>query len=34
LQRDAAYLESQWMEIGIAIEAAETECLDLRRPAT
>jgi ATP-binding cassette, subfamily F, member 3 len=24
LQRDAAYLESQWMEIGIAIEAAET----------
>ena len=25
LQRDAAYLESQWMEIGTAIEAAETE---------
>jgi ATP-binding cassette subfamily F protein 3 len=24
LQRDAAYLESQWMEIGTAIEAAET----------
>ena len=23
LQRDAAYLESQWMEIGTAIEAAE-----------
>jgi ATP-binding cassette, subfamily F, member 3 len=37
LQRDAAYLESQWMEIGIAIEAAETaetERLDLSRPAT
>jgi len=30
LQRDAAYLESQWMEIGTAIEAAETE----RRAAT
>ena len=30
LRRDAAYLESQWMEIGTAIEAAETE----RRPAT
>jgi ATP-binding cassette subfamily F protein 3 len=33
LQRDAAYLEAQWMEIGTAIEAteaAETE----RRPAT
>jgi len=25
LQRDAAYLESQWMEIGTAIEAAEAE---------
>ena len=24
LQRDAAYLESQWMEIGTAIESAET----------
>ncbi len=23
LQRDAAFLESQWMEIGTAIEAAE-----------
>jgi hypothetical protein len=23
LQRDAAYLESQWMEIGTAIESAE-----------
>ncbi|HEX3912018.1 MAG TPA: ATP-binding cassette domain-containing protein [Steroidobacteraceae bacterium] len=25
LERDAAYLESQWMQIGTAIEAAETE---------
>jgi ATP-binding cassette, subfamily F, member 3 len=29
LQRDAAYLESQWMEIGTAIEAAETQESDL-----
>ena len=31
LQRDAAYLESQWMEIGTAIEAAEAADIE-RRP--
>jgi ATP-binding cassette subfamily F protein 3 len=31
LQRDAAYLESQWMEIGTAIEAAEAAEAE-RRP--
>jgi ATP-binding cassette subfamily F protein 3 len=31
LQRDAAYLESQWMEIGTAIEAAEAAETE-RRP--
>jgi ATP-binding cassette subfamily F protein 3 len=31
LQRDAAYLESQWMEIGTAIEAAEAAEI-ARRP--
>jgi ATP-binding cassette subfamily F protein 3 len=33
LQRDAAYLESQWMEIGTSIEAAEAED-SASRPAT
>jgi hypothetical protein len=33
LQRDAAYLESQWMEIGTAIEAAEIRETE-PRPAT
>jgi ATP-binding cassette subfamily F protein 3 len=33
LQRDAAYLESQWMEIGTAIEAAEAAETE-RGPAT
>jgi ATP-binding cassette subfamily F protein 3 len=32
LQRDAAYLESQWMEIGTAIEAAEQAAEIERRP--
>ncbi len=32
LQRDAAYLESQWMEIGTALEAAEAAQAE-RRPA-
>jgi ATP-binding cassette subfamily F protein 3 len=32
LQRDAAYLESQWMEIGTAIEAAEEAAEIERRP--
>jgi ATP-binding cassette subfamily F protein 3 len=31
LHRDAVYLESQWMEIGIAIEAAEAERSENRR---
>jgi ATP-binding cassette subfamily F protein 3 len=35
LQRDAAYLESQWMEIGTAIEAAEAVAAGSEpRPAT
>ena len=35
LQRDAAYLESQWMEIGTAIEAAEAGAGESApRPAT
>ena len=30
LERDAAYLETQWMEIGTAIEAAEAKVSDER----
>jgi hypothetical protein len=33
LHRDATYLESQWMEIGTAIEAAEAEAESEPRPA-